>query len=53
MDAPPGELRGIELAIASRLENIGLVGLAVQAFCSYLGFSEVEAYQLQLGVVEG
>lgn len=49
---PPGEAKSIKFTIDSRLGNIGLVGLAVQALCSYLGFSEVEAYQIQLCVVE-
>lgn len=49
---PPGEAKGIKFTIDSRLEPIGLVGLAVQALCSSVGFSEVEAYKLQLGVVE-
>jgi serine/threonine-protein kinase RsbW len=49
---PPGEAKGIKLTIDSHLEHIGLVGLAVQGLCSYVGFSEVEAYQIQLCVVE-
>lgn len=46
------EAKNIKLTIDSRLENIGLVGLAVQAISSYVGCSEVEAYQIQLSVVE-
>jgi serine/threonine-protein kinase RsbW len=42
----------LKLTIDSRLENIGLVGLSVQALSVYLGFDEVEAYRIQLGVVE-
>lgn len=49
---PNGDVKGIKFTIDSRLGNIGLVGEAVQALCSYVGFSEVEAYQLQLCVVE-
>jgi serine/threonine-protein kinase RsbW len=49
---PPGKAKGIKFTIDSHLEHIGLVGLAVQALCSYVGFSEVEAYQIQLCVVE-
>lgn len=49
---PHEEVKCIKLTIDSRLGNIGLVGLAVQALCSYVGFSEVEAYQTQLCVVE-
>jgi len=46
------EHQGIKLSIDSRLENIGLVGLAVQALCAYVGFSESDAYQIQLCIVE-
>lgn len=49
---PQGDAKGIKLTIDSRLESICLVGLAVQALSTYMGFSEVEAYQIQLGVVE-
>lgn len=49
---PHGEAKGIKFTIDSRLGNIGLVGLGVQSLCSYVGFSEVEAYQIQLCVVE-
>lgn len=49
---PIGQAKAIKLTIDSRLEDIGLVGLAVQALCSYVGFSTVEAYQIQLCVVE-
>jgi serine/threonine-protein kinase RsbW len=49
---PQREAKTIKLTIDSRLENIGLVGLAVQALCSYLVFSKVEAYKIQLCVVE-
>lgn len=46
------EAKGIKFAIDSRLENIGLVGLAVQTLCSDLGLNKVEAYRVQLCVVE-
>ena len=46
------EPKAIKLTIDSRLENIGLLGLAVQTLCADLGFSKVEAYQIQLCVVE-
>lgn len=48
----PGEAKGIKFTIDSRLGNIGLLGLAVQALCSYVGFNDVEAFQIQLCVVE-
>lgn len=52
MIAPPEEAEGIKFSIDSRLGHIGLVGLAVQALCSYAGFNDVEAFQIQLCVVE-
>ena len=49
---PQGEAKGIKFTIDSRLGHIGLVGLAVQAICSYVGLNDVEAFQIQLCVVE-
>jgi serine/threonine-protein kinase RsbW len=49
---PPPEPKGITLSIDSRLENISLVGVAVQAVCAYMGFSELDSFQIQLSVVE-
>jgi serine/threonine-protein kinase RsbW len=42
----------IKLTIDSSLKNVFLVGLAVHKICSYLGFNELESYQLELCVVE-
>ena len=42
----------IKLTIACHLEDIFLIGLATQAFCTYAPFSEVEAYQVQLAIEE-
>jgi serine/threonine-protein kinase RsbW len=46
------QVKDIKLTINSRLENIGLVGLAVQTLCREAGFDEVETYRIQLSVVE-
>lgn len=42
----------IRLIIESRLENVFLVGLAVQSYCMYSPLSEREAYHVRLCVVE-
>jgi len=44
--------RQIKLTIDSCLHNVFLIGLAMNRICSYLGFSELDAYQLELCVVE-
>jgi len=49
---PPPEPKSIILSIESRWENISLVGVAVQAVCAYVGFSELDSFQVQLAVVE-
>lgn len=49
----PGEaVSSIKLLIGSRLANVRLLGLAVQAFCVYLNFDETQAFQAQLALVE-
>lgn len=48
----PEEERSIRILLQSRLENVSLVGPAVRGICRELGFDEVAAYQLELGVVE-
>ncbi len=42
----------IRLTIDSNLENVFLIGLSIQGLCSHAPFNEVEAYQVQLAVVE-
>jgi serine/threonine-protein kinase RsbW len=42
----------IRLIIDNHLEDVFLIGLSTQALCSYAPFNEVEAYQVQLAVVE-
>jgi len=46
--APPS----IRLVISSRLENVFLVGLAVNKICSHLELDEVEAGRVELCIVE-
>lgn len=48
----PNQEKSIRLAIESRLENVFLIGLAIKAFCSDAPFTEVEAYEIELAVVE-
>lgn len=45
--------RTIELRIDSRLDDVFLIGLAVNRICSHCAIGEVEAYQLEVCVVEG
>ncbi|MGH1363410.1 MAG: ATP-binding protein [Calditrichia bacterium] len=45
-------LRHIVLSINSNLENVPLVGTAINRMCSLTPLSEVEAYQAELCVVE-
>ncbi|MEL6820563.1 MAG: ATP-binding protein [Calditrichota bacterium] len=45
-------LRHITLSIDSSLENVPLIGTAVNRICSLTPLSEVEAYQTELCVVE-
>lgn len=42
----------IRLIIDNNLENVFLIGLSIQGLCSYAPFNEVDAYQVQLAVVE-
>lgn len=42
----------IELSIDSRLEDVFLAGLLVNSTCRYAGLDEVEAYRMELCVVE-
>ena len=46
------EGKAIRLIIDNNLENVFLIGLSIQGLCSYAPFNEVEAYQVQLAVVE-
>lgn len=46
------DTRQIELTIESRLENVALVGVAVNGICGYLGFSAQEQAHVELCVVE-
>lgn len=42
----------ITLTIDSRLEHVFLIGLTVNKLCAAAGLSELEAYQVELSVVE-
>ena len=42
----------IKLAISSRLENVALMGMAVNKMCSVTPLSEIESLQVELCVVE-
>jgi len=44
--------RRLQLTIESQLDNVPLVGLAVNRICSSVRLSEVGAYQMELSVVE-
>ena len=42
----------VQLVIDSLLHNVSLVGVAVNSMCLSLSLSQVDAYQIELGVVE-
>jgi serine/threonine-protein kinase RsbW len=44
--------REIRLVIDSRIENIPLVGMAVNRMCSVAELSEIESYQIELCLIE-
>jgi serine/threonine-protein kinase RsbW len=44
--------RRVRLTIESRLENVPLIGMAVNRLCSLIPFSETEASRMELCVVE-
>lgn len=44
--------REIRLTIDSKLENVFLVGLAVNGICSYMPLSDLEVYYLEVCIVE-
>jgi serine/threonine-protein kinase RsbW len=45
-------LRKVKLIIESDLDDVPLVGIAVNRFCSYAAFSETDAFNIELCVVE-
>ena len=49
---PREAVSSVKLLIGSRMANVRLLGLAVQAYCTYLNFGETQAYQVQLALVE-
>ncbi|MBW1972372.1 MAG: ATP-binding protein [Deltaproteobacteria bacterium] len=46
------EQKSIKLIIESKLENVALLGMAINKLCSLTPLSEVESYQVELCVVE-
>lgn len=46
------DTRALRLIIESKLENVSLVGTAVQQVCLQANFSESDAFQVQLAIVE-
>ena len=44
--------RKIKLIIESNLDDVPLVGIAVNRFCSYAAFSETDAFNMELCVIE-
>ena len=45
-------LRKVKIIIESDLDDIPLVGIAVNRFCSYAAFSETDAFNIELCVIE-
>ena len=45
-------LRKIKLVIESNLDDVPLIGIAVNRFCSYAAFSESDAFNIELCVIE-
>ena len=45
-------LRKVKLIIESDLDDVPLVGIAVNGFCSYAAFSETDAFNIELCVIE-
>ncbi|MCP4575047.1 MAG: ATP-binding protein [Deltaproteobacteria bacterium] len=45
-------LRKVKLIIENDLNDVPLVGIAVNRFCSYAAFSETEAFNIELCVIE-
>ena len=44
--------RKIKLIIESELDDVPLVGIAINRFCSYAAFSETDAFNMELCVIE-
>jgi serine/threonine-protein kinase RsbW len=45
-------LRKVKLIIESDLDDVPLVGIAVNRFCAYADFSETDAFNIELCVIE-
>lgn len=46
------EPKKIKLGIKSRIENVSLVGLSINNLCSIIPLSKVDAFQIELCIVE-
>jgi len=42
----------IKFTIESKLDNVSLIGMAINKLCSLVPFSEIESYQIELCIVE-
>ncbi len=51
MPEPPPSKK-ITFLVDSKLKNVSLAGVAIRGICSYLSLSDVDAYYLELCVVE-
>jgi serine/threonine-protein kinase RsbW len=52
MPGPASSSKTITFLVDSKLKNVSLAGVAVRGICSYLSLTEVDAYYLELCVVE-
>ncbi len=52
MPGPAQSPKTITFLVDSKLKNVSLAGVAVRGICSYLSLSDVDAYYLELCVVE-
>jgi len=48
----PMDCKRIKLSIESKLENVSLIGVAINKLCSLIPLSDVESYQIELCAVE-
>ena len=52
MSGPASSSKTITFLVDSKLKNVSLAGVAVRGICSYLSLGDVDAYYLELCVVE-
>ncbi len=46
-------MRKVKMVIESNLADVPLIGIAVNRFCTYAGFRETDAFNVELCVTEG